>query len=104
MRELKYVIERAMGAANNNLVDSDSIQIASIVDNSALGRGGTAAVPHSYFDFEGESPIEEAKRQAEIAVITEALARAEGNKKRAAEMLKIARPLLYQKMDRLKIE
>lgn len=104
VRELKNVIERAMGAANNNLVDSDSIQIASIVDNSALGRGGTAAVPHSYFDFEGESPIEEAKRQAEIAVITEALARAEGNKKRAAEMLKIARPLLYQKMDRLKIE
>lgn len=104
VRELKNVIERAMGAANNNLVDSDSIQIASIVDNSALGRGGAAAVPHSYFDFEGESPIEEAKRQAEIAVITEALARAEGNKKRAAEMLKIARPLLYQKMDRLKIE
>lgn len=104
VRELKNVIERAMGAANNNLVDSDSIQIASIVDDSALGRGGTAAVPHSYFDFEGESPIEEAKRQAEIAVITEALARAEGNKKRAAEMLKIARPLLYQKMDRLKIE
>lgn len=104
VRELKNVIERAMGAANNNLVDSDSIQIASIGDNSALGRGGTAAVPHSYFDFEGESPIEEAKRQAEIAVITEALARAEGNKKRAAEMLKIARPLLYQKMDRLKIE
>ena len=104
VRELKNVIERAMGAANNNLVDSDSIQIASIVDNSALGRGETAAVPHSYFDFEGESPIEEAKRQAEIAVITEALARAEGNKKRAAEMLKIARPLLYQKMDRLKIE
>ena len=104
VRELKNVIERAMVAANNNLVDSDSIQIASIVDNSALGRGGTAAVPHSYFDFEGESPIEEAKRQAEIAVITEALARAEGNKKRAAEMLKIARPLLYQKMDRLKIE
>ena len=104
VRELKNVIERAMGAANNNMVDSDSIQIASIVDNSALGRGGTAAVPHSYFDFEGESPIEEAKRQAEIAVITEALARAEGNKKRAAEMLKIARPLLYQKMDRLKIE
>lgn len=104
VRELKNVIERAMGAANNNLVDSNSIQIASIVDDSALGRGGTAAVPHSYFDFEGESPIEEAKRQAEIAVITEALARAEGNKKRAAEMLKIARPLLYQKMDRLKIE
>ena len=104
VRELKNVIERAMGAANNNLVDSNSIQIASIVDDSALDRGGTAAVPHSYFDFEGESPIEEAKRQAEIAVITEALARAEGNKKRAAEMLKIARPLLYQKMDRLKIE
>lgn len=104
VRELKNVIERAMGAANNNLVDSDSIQIASIVDNSALGRGGQAAAPHSYFDFEGESPIEEAKRQAEIAVITEALTRAEGNKKRAAEMLKIARPLLYQKMDRLKIE
>lgn len=104
VRELKNVIERTMGAANNNLVDSNSIQIASIVDDSALGRGGTAAVPHSYFDFEGESPIEEAKRQAEIAVITEALARAEGNKKRAAEMLKIARPLLYQKMDRLKIE
>ncbi len=104
VRELKNVIERAMGAANNNLVDSDSIQIASIADNSASGRGGTATTLSSYFDFDRESPIEEAKRQAEIAVIKEALIRADGNKKKAAEMLKIARPLLYQKMDRLKIE
>lgn len=104
VRELKNVIERAMGAANNNLVDSDSIQIASIADNSASGRGGTATALSSYFDFDRESPIEEAKRQAEIAVIKEALIRADGNKKKAAEMLKIARPLLYQKMDRLKIE
>ena len=104
VRELKNVIERAMGAANNNLVDSDSIQIASIVDNSASGRVGTMTPLNSYFDFERESPIEEAKRQTEIAVIKEALIRADGNKKKAAEMLKIARPLLYQKMDRLKIE
>lgn len=104
VRELKNVIERAMGAANNNLVDSDSIQIASIVENSMQGVNSQSAFASCKYSLEGENPIEEAKRQAETAVIKEALKLTEGNKKKAAEMLKIARPLLYQKIERLKIE
>ncbi len=104
VRELKNVIERAIGIANNDFVDSDSIKIASIEDNVAPQKDIMNGAVKYEVDFNSENPIEEAKRQAEAAVIREALEAAGGNKKKAAEMLKIARPLLYQKMSRLEIE
>ena len=102
VRELKNVIERAMGAAYNNIVDEDSIQIADIgeVENSS---GMKSIINGFNVDFNADNPIEEAKRQAECALIKQALEATGGNKKKAADMLKIARPLLYQKMERLKI-
>ena len=40
---------------------------------------------------------------AEIQLIRETLRKAGGNKTQAAKLLNISRPLLYQKMKRLKI-
>lgn len=50
-----------------------------------------------------ENPIEEIKKDAERKLIIEVLTRFAGNKSRAADYLKIQRPLLYQKMKRLGI-
>ena len=51
-----------------------------------------------------DNPIEMTKQMAERNLIREVLARNGNNKTRAAEVLKISRPLLYQKMKRLGIE
>ena len=48
--------------------------------------------------------IEAAKAATEKEVIENALNAAQGNKTKAAELLNIARPLLYQKMRRLGIK
>lgn len=102
IRELKNVIERALGATYNNMVDEDSISIASL--GSEANLLGTKFMPNGFnIDFNVDNPIEEIKKQAERALIKEALEATGGNKKKAADMLKIARPLLYQKMERLKI-
>lgn len=51
-----------------------------------------------------ENPIEEIKREAERKLINEVLQQFDHNKTKAAEYLKISRPLLYQKMKRLRIQ
>jgi two-component system response regulator AtoC len=48
--------------------------------------------------------LEEVKRQAERQAILQALAMCSNNKSETAKLLKIPRPLLYQKMKRLGIE
>lgn len=50
-----------------------------------------------------DNPIEAIKREAERKLINETLIRFDYNKTKAAEFLKISRPLLYQKMKRLGI-
>jgi DNA-binding NtrC family response regulator len=55
--------------------------------------------------FSGElNPIEMAKAEAERQVILQALKLFGGNKTKAAEYLKISRPLLHQKIKRLRIQ
>ena len=51
-----------------------------------------------------DNPIEEIKKEAERKLINETLMKFNHNKTKAAEYLKISRPLLYQKMDRLGIK
>ena len=51
-----------------------------------------------------ENPIQKAKDEAEIKLIEKALELSDGNKTQAAKFLKISRPLLYQKIERLKIK
>ncbi|MGG1396665.1 sigma 54-interacting transcriptional regulator [Bacillus salipaludis] len=56
------------------------------------------------FEFiEHHNPLEEIKKHAEREAIIQVLKMCKGNKTKAAELLKISRPLLYQKMKRLNI-
>ena len=50
-----------------------------------------------------DNPIEMIKKEAERKLINEVLMRFDRNKTKAADYLKIPRPLLYQKMKRLRI-
>ncbi len=51
-----------------------------------------------------DNPIEDIKQEAERNLIINVLKQFDGNKTKAAEFLKIQRPLLYQKMSRLGIK
>ena len=51
-----------------------------------------------------DNPIESIKQMAERKLILDVLNRCGNNKAQAARLLKVSRPLLYQKMKRLNIE
>lgn len=91
IRELYNVLEKAMIYVKGTTLEPQHIQITN----------------HDFCDslqFAKESnPIEAAKIEAEKQVIGQALKLFHGNKSKAAEYLKISRPLLYQKMNRLKM-
>ena len=91
IRELEHAIERAINQWNSNLLEARHFEwlAAKIKDRPPLmvGQG-----------------IEAAKAATEKEVIENALNAAQGNKTKAAELLNIARPLLYQKMRRLGIK
>lgn len=91
IRELEHAIERAINQWNSNLLEARHFEwlAAKIKDRPPLmvGQG-----------------IEAAKAATEKEVIENALTATQGNKTKAAELLNIARPLLYQKMRRLGIK
>lgn len=92
IRELHNRVEAAMNYAQDDILRSEYFNFR--VDNSRINLDEL-----SRFD----NPIEAVKREAERKLINEALIRFDYNKTRAAEYLKIPRPLLYQKMKRLGI-
>lgn len=91
IRELEHAVERALNQWNSNLLEARHFEwlAAKIKDKVPVmvGQG-----------------IEAAKAATEKEVIQTALNVARGNKTKAAELLNIARPLLYQKMRRLGIK
>lgn len=90
VRELHNVIERAMHYAEGGVLEPEHLSL--IIEKKRP------------FDFENaENPIENAKREAEISVIRQALSECHYNKTHAAKRLKISRALLYQKMRRLNL-
>lgn len=95
VRELHNRVERAM-----NYVPADE-------DTLKLEHFGIEEGPEKT-DFaklrEMENPIEDIKQEAERKLIMDVLEKVGGNKTKAAEYLKIQRPLLYQKMNRLGIK
>lgn len=96
VRELKNVLERAMSNRRNGRIEVESLEFSRFLRPDAVAE--------EHLDFKKtENPIEEAKRKAEADIIRRALAASEGNKTKAAELLNISRPLLYQKMARLSI-
>jgi len=90
IRELEHAVERAINQCNSNLLEAKHFEwLVPKIENryqAIAGRG-----------------IQEAKAATEKEMILNALRATQGNKKKAAEMLDIARPLLYQKMRRLGI-
>jgi len=90
IRELEHAVERAINLCNSSILEPSHFEwlLPKIRKQGKLtaGRG-----------------IQEAKAATEKEIILNALQSTQGNKKKAAELLGIARPLLYQKMHRLGI-
>lgn len=87
VRELQNVIERAVTFSERGVITPDDIMFPMKEEKS--------------IEIDGENPIEEAKKEAERQLIREALCRCNNNKSEAAELLKISRPQIYQKIKRL---
>ncbi len=90
IRELEHAVERAINLCNSSVLEPSHFGwlLPKIQKQGKLtaGRG-----------------IQEAKAAIEKEIILNALQSTQGNKKKAAELLGIARPLLYQKIRRLGI-
>lgn len=90
IRELEHAVERATNLCSSNVLQP--IHFEWLVPKMKNKKKSVAGLS-----------IQNAKAASEKEVILNALQTTQGNKKRAAELLGIARPLLYQKMNRLGI-
>lgn len=95
IRELFNKVEAAMNYTDGETLDVKHFEISQGIENDKLDLEALGAM---------DNPIEEVKREAERKLINEALFKFGYNKTKAAEYLKIPRPLLYQKMKRLGIK
>jgi len=95
MRELHNCIETAMNYAEGDTLMAEHFRFSPL-DITSLMPIGIFAVK--------DNPIEEVKKKAEISIITQALEECNGNKTKAAELLKISRTLLHQKLVRLGVD
>lgn len=94
IRELKNSIERAMNYAEGTFIKLEDL---AFLDTKTTGNCMVQG-------FTGkDNPIEEMKKDVERKMIIEAIEYCSGNKSRAAELLKIPRTLLHQKIKRLGI-
>ena len=90
IRELEHAIERAINLCYFNVLELAHFEwLAPKVQKKKK--------------IIAEKSIQDARAASEKEVILNALQATQGNKKKAAELLGIARPLLYQKMSRLGI-
>ncbi len=96
VRELHDVIEQAVRNAESGRLELEDFEFRNGIFGSKSYTLYDADVDHNL--------IEEAKRKAEREMITMALKKFNNNKSKTAEFLEIARPLLYQKMERLGIK
>jgi DNA-binding NtrC family response regulator len=94
VRELQNAIEYAVVLARKGMIDVKELP-AEIQLPTTLQQAGRAALPRS-----GVQSLDDVERTA----IIQALAECHGNKKKAAELLGIQRPTLYNKMKRYAIE
>ncbi|HEU0274657.1 MAG TPA: sigma-54 dependent transcriptional regulator [Candidatus Udaeobacter sp.] len=94
VRELQNAIEYAVVLARQGTIDVKELP-AEIQLPTALQQTELAALPRT-----GVQSLDDVERTA----IIQALAECHGNKKRAAELLGIQRPTLYNKMKRYAIE
>lgn len=88
IRELHHAVERAINQCRGNILDPSHFEwLESKLQNRDKAMAGQT--------------IQAARAEIEKEIIINALKESHGNKKKASEMLNIARPLLYQKMKRL---
>lgn len=94
VRELRNVIERVM-----HKVDAyeDTLRLKDFQGVLNIRTSKEA------YELDKNDPIKNALEKAERGVIIQALKTTDGNKSQAAAILKIKRPSLYRKMERLKI-
>lgn len=105
VRELRNVLERAVILSENNP------EIRGELISELLGQHSSAVHPVTAHPMTIEpepvkcdpaiKPLQEAMAAAERAILRQALASTNGNRKKAAEMLEISRASLYEKMRRL---
>jgi two-component system, NtrC family, response regulator len=91
VRELQNIIKRAAIMTDGNCVCADEL---------ALPPGARAEVA----DEEGSLDLRLAREKAERQVVVTALARVDGNIAKAAEILGVSRPTLYDLMARLQLQ
>lgn len=91
IRELENAVERAIGMCNSNVLDMNHFE--SLLPKSRQG----------IIETRGRS-LEEAKEEFEKNMIVNALQSTGNNIKKTAELLRIDRSFLYQKMRRLGIQ
>jgi DNA-binding NtrC family response regulator len=95
VRELKNIIKKAV-----LLADSKDITLACL----SLNNGNQPTQSHLQFDSKEGVSIREIKKRIEEKMIKEALAKAGGNKTKAAKILKIDRMTLYSKIKEFQIK
>ena len=92
VRELQNTLERAM-----NYLVGDTLKVEHFDFGSFSHQLISPAIEGT------DNPIESVRNKAERQLILDTLEKCSGNKSQAARLLQIARPLLYQKMNRLQI-
>ena len=97
VRELENVVERALALSQNPMLTVDDLP-------AQLANGHAALPLRAIADGDGGAPsLSAAVEQLEHMLITDALAQAEQNQTRAAEILGTTRRILKYKMDKLGI-
>lgn len=106
VRELNNVIERAMNYAEGDTLLPEHFKFKQVIFEKLYNHsyGNISIDTNKKEIFDNKNPIEALKSVAERELIIKALSDCHNNKSKAAMLLKISRPLLYQKMKRLEIE
>lgn len=93
VRELKNLIERAMYLCRGKRIELDNL-------GDFMADMFKPELEENV--LEADSPLEKAKELVEKKIIMEAMEICGGNKRKTAELLKISRATLYNKLDKLK--
>jgi transcriptional regulator with PAS, ATPase and Fis domain len=106
VRELHNVIERAMNYVEGDTLLPEHFKFKQVIFEKLKKRIYRRINISTDINevFDSINPIESLKNSAERELIIKVLSDCDNNKTKAAKILKISRPLLYQKMKRLNIK